>query len=606
MSERFNVWCRISFDLAFLFIFLFVLIFPFHQRATRHFNVTRTLDATHIEFLTGPNSAPAIGDELPVYRFNPDWRLELGKVTVDQVQDGRVVCSFNPRNFRWPMGRHGRIIEHPSADQVGVDLGRSLGFKTGDRLVVFKERLRVGSIELTEVSEHQSRARVLGKIAPALLGLTVTEYTVATQVVHFRNWFLSLVEWIGILAVGCGYVFFYRKHGQSPFLTYGPWVLGRLKAFYRIRGVRFSLQLLAGWFVVWFGSNFIMNTLIFLFQKGTHWLHRFSGMTVFLPNLQAKSNVIPLYLIGGFLIGVYLLKTKRSPVLDCWDLFRVKGPGVNWLKGVWRDGVIWFLQGIIFYAFGANLIFFIGGNINEIARIAWPSLDRGMLRPFDPWDLGSIVVWIRQVFQVVGYMVTHPADFWSTPILFLIIRYVLWTVTCISCLMAYLHSVVSFFWGYRLRNLDFTVMGWITNGICYPLLGFLIWPMVPPMVGAEPTITGGPWFYFMFFLDFFLNLLYTLSIWNLGLLFGVMTDKGVRTSGFYSVIRHPNYTLEAPMFLFVAMIGMTTPVQWFSASMWILIYYIRSEREDHFMSRSNPNYLEYRKQTPYKFIPGIY
>jgi len=173
-------------------------------------------------------------------------------------------------------------------------------------------------------------------------------------------------------------------------------------------------------------------------------------------------------------------------------------------------------------------------------------------------------------------------------------------------LVGYGHSILSVLWGKRIRNLDFTITGWLTNGFCYPLFGVLIWQMVPSFVGLDPVITQGPWYYFMLVMDFALNFLYMITIWNLGTMFGVMTDKGVRRTGFYAVVRHPSYTLEVLMFIAIEMIGFSTGKQWLVIGMYLFIYYLRSEREDNFMGNSNPEYLSYRTQTPYKFFPGIY
>jgi protein-S-isoprenylcysteine O-methyltransferase Ste14 len=80
----------------------------------------------------------------------------------------------------------------------------------------------------------------------------------------------------------------------------------------------------------------------------------------------------------------------------------------------------------------------------------------------------------------------------------------------------------------------------------------------------------------------------------------------VRTSGYYAVVRHPSYTLESLMFVMLELKGLTTGAQWLPMGMYLFTYYLRSEREDHFMSVSNPQYPNYRQNVPFKFIPGVY
>ncbi|MBI3632489.1 MAG: DUF1295 domain-containing protein [Candidatus Vogelbacteria bacterium] len=234
-----------------------------------------------------------------------------------------------------------------------------------------------------------------------------------------------------------------------------------------------------------------------------------------------------------------------------------------------RHVLIWFANLVIFYIFAINLVGFLRANMAETMNI-----------------LNSSKI--------------------STEGFFLILRYSLWSLTILVCFAGYLYSLISVLWGKHVRNIDFTVIGWLTNGFCYPLFGIIIWQMVPSLHGGTLIITSGVWQYFMLSLELFLNVLYTLSIINLGMMFGVMSDKGLKTTGFFSVTRHPNYTLESMMFIVLYSSGLSSIGQWLAVSMYFFIYWLRSEREDNFMNYSNPGYAAYKKQTPYKFIPGLY
>ena len=44
---------------------------------------------------------------------------------------------------------------------------------------------------------------------------------------------------------------------------------------------------------------------------------------------------------------------------------------------------------------------------------------------------------------------------------------------------------------------------------------------------------------------------------------------------------------------------------WFGILVLVLLYWLRSEREDVFMAGSNPEYPEYRRRVTCKFIPGL-
>ena len=106
--------CRISYELALLLVLVVVALTPAHQAATLHFNVDRTLSImlsdSRILFRTDRAGLVKSGDVLPVYRFYSNWKTELGRVTVDEVNGDEVIASYESDSFRWPMGRHARII----------------------------------------------------------------------------------------------------------------------------------------------------------------------------------------------------------------------------------------------------------------------------------------------------------------------------------------------------------------------------------------------------------------------------------------------------------------------------------------------------------------
>jgi len=232
------------------------------------------------------------------------------------------------------------------------------------------------------------------------------------------------------------------------------------------------------------------------------------------------------------------------------------------------------------------------------------------------WDLNLVIVFafanilITFFYHNVKSIVSLSSggmEFLSSEDFFGIARLSLYSISITGCMLGYGYSLVGPLWNKHIRNVDFTILGWVTNAICYPLLGFILVKIVPSHVGAEPTITAGPWYYLIFNAELLLNFLYTASVLNMGKKFGVMVDKGLVQSGFFSFVRHPSYTLETIMFLCICFTGFVKPVYWFGAFLSIvLIYYFRSEREDHFMSISNSDYAKYKEDVPYKYIPGVY
>jgi protein-S-isoprenylcysteine O-methyltransferase Ste14 len=211
------------------------------------------------------------------------------------------------------------------------------------------------------------------------------------------------------------------------------------------------------------------------------------------------------------------------------------------------------------------------------------------------------------MIDTARYAASHTLHFSDRDAVFTALRLVVFSACIVGGLFGYWYGAVAYLWGKRIRNVDFTLMGWLVNGVCYgPILGNVLWQMLPGTTGVDPVITAGPLFLIMLSTELFTNIVYTLTIWNLGTKFGLMTDKGMRTTGYYSVVRHPSYTIEGPVFVCIFMRGLSSPGQWLSAGVFILLYWIRSERDEQFMSHSNPDYEAYRQKVPYKFIPGLY
>ena len=381
------------------------------------------------------------------------------------------------------------------------------------------------------------------------------------EAVVFDSAWVSGIETALIIAALLSYTLVYRFKRRSPFLLFGEWA--RVLPIPRAP-LSLLVNMLAGIPFVWFMGKMPLRVSAYLINLADP--GAFVSFDVYLPYVWG--------ILAALYYG-YLLWRRRSPVLAFWRAISYPttelgaGKQVGVIKQVgWKRGVImWTLHLVIVYVFATTLISFLIGDIAAAQLIGSPE---------------------------------------SMEEFFAVSTYIIWALTVVGVLLGYSYSIVSILWGQFIRNLDFTITGWLTNAFCYPLLGVVIWHMVPSFTGPSPIITAGPALYLMLVLGFVFNLLYMLSIWNLGMMFDLMADKGVRTSLFYSVIRHPNYMLEACMFFALELVGLSGGIEWLAIMMIFFLYWIRSEREDNFMTYSNPDYTPYREQTPYKFIPGVY
>lgn len=578
-SERL---CRYGYELAILLGLLTLVFAPVHYRSSRLLNVWQTLPGDRILLRTAEAQDLRLraGDPLPVYRFSRSWRSEIGRVRVVSVAGEYILCRYDPGRFHWPMGRQGTVTAVGDPGTVDINLGRGSRLKEGDQLVLFHERTRVGRVRLVRVGEEESTAEVLeGPSAPALLGLTAGEFSIPTTAAVFSSRTLGHVElaliallllaWAAAAAAGRP-VFGLARTALSRLFPagLGPRVLW---------AVHFALGVPVAWGLGRF--------LVFL---GFHLLGQL-GSVPGDPRVAAAGLHAAIPLVGVAYYAIFFA-TGRSPCHALWDALAYRPPALGRGDRKWLD---WGLHLIIACAFARTLHLFLAANLAETIRVAWPEA---------PVLSGGLAGWARSL----AYALRHAPRIDTAEDFFLIARYLLWSVTIVGCLWGYAHTVVSILWKRTIRGLDFTILGWITNASCYPLLGVVVVQVLPPFAGTGPTVAQGPWYVLMLVVEFVLNLLYTLSIWNLGKMFGVMTDKGVRTTGFYNVVRHPNYTLEALMFLVLELRGFASASNWIAGILlYAFLYWIRSEREDQFMSRSNPDYLAYREKVPWKYVPGL-
>jgi protein-S-isoprenylcysteine O-methyltransferase Ste14 len=95
-----------------------------------------------------------------------------------------------------------------------------------------------------------------------------------------------------------------------------------------------------------------------------------------------------------------------------------------------------------------------------------------------------------------------------------------------------------------------------------------------------------------------------IAVVNLGRSFGVVpANRGIKTKGFYAVIRHPLYSLY-----------MLHDIGWnlyrssarncFVFALYCLLTYVRAKCEERVL-RQDPAYQEYASKTRYMFLPGI-
>jgi protein-S-isoprenylcysteine O-methyltransferase Ste14 len=558
---------RDGYELLLVLVVGWLLTLPVHRAGLEHRNVQRTLP-TGAVLVRGEGLV--VGDELPAYRFHAGWQVPIGALRVSRVagQDALLVPA---RPMSWPIGRHGRIVTE-DAGSVVLDIGTELGLEPGRNLGVYAGRQWLGDVRLTEVAPQRSVARIAFHPERPLAGLEVTEFTVMTQVVaRDEAPGLLALQWLLGLGPAVAWAVARVRTGSSPLDRFGA----ALRAWSGAWGPRLALLVelpVAGGLL----GKFLPSALALGLSLLTARVH---GSVAAVPVVDAWPWVAPwtdsAALVAAGAAAAWILATKRSFLAALSGWFAWSRSPVAHLRGRWRGLAHWLLHLVIVWAFASTLTGFLTANVGAIR------------------ELTRVVPTAEGVFEVA--------------------KLGLWSLTIVGCVAGYAHTVLAGGLallrrgvGDPVRALDFTLAGWVTNAACYPLLGFAMARLVGARCGADPVVVGGVSGGMLLGLGLLANLGYTASIWNMGARFGVMTDKGLVSHGFFAVVRHPCYTLEAVMFLLLEAPGYTTWREWVAGLSIVWLYWLRSEREDAFMGESCPEYPAYRLAVPYRFLPGIW
>jgi protein-S-isoprenylcysteine O-methyltransferase Ste14 len=326
-------------------------------------------------------------------------------------------------------------------------------------------------------------------------------------------------------------------------------------------------------------------------------LARLLGLPILNALGHAESIVLYPALVAAAVAFLWVfIATGRSPWAVLRDKTRFVPPTYQKFTNRWVDRacIVWFLQVVVVYAFSHTLVDVLAANIRTMTALAFPEVHA---------NLATATNVYQTVLQLIRLGPTHTT--WAVSLQAL--NLFIFSVTIVGSLFGYLYGVVTILWGKRcVRNVDFTLTGWLVNALCYgPLLGVAFWGMMPSMSGDQPGIVDGPIHFLGLGCSLLLNLLYSLSIYNMWTRFGVMVDKGMVRNLMFSVVRHPSYTLEGVMFAVLALGHISNQLAFISLAVYGFQYWLRSERDEDFMLASNEEYQGYRQDVTYKYLPGL-
>jgi protein-S-isoprenylcysteine O-methyltransferase Ste14 len=586
-----NRVCHHLYVIALLMATLVLLLAPLHLHYTVHAPIAETLDQGRVRFLPVDGQVPRAGASIYYFRYSGEWVHPVGRLKVLSVHPTEgVLAQAVDRSFRFPLGTQGTVTwQSPDHRKIRVNVGRDAGLAPNTSMQLFRNGRRFASALPTQVNASDAELEIQGSRRVNALGAQASIYIVENSVSYVAvPWLLTLelVACIGLVLLLLFRAFAPQRWERVVRLTRATFALLSkprrfwvfvLSPVFLYFGVRFLLR---SW-------DHVVNSLARLLKQP--WLSRLAhaDSDLVLGIALAVAATAFLWVFG---------EARRSPWAILREKTRYVPPTYRRLTFKWFDRslVVWLLQVVIVYAFSNTLVTVLRNNTVAMAALAFPEVSVKLSSPAEVY---------QTVVQLMSVGPTHTT--WAVS--FQALNLLIFSVTIVGSLVGYLYGVVSIVWGKEcVRNVDFTLTGWLVNALCYgPLLGVALWGMMPHTYSGHPGIVDGPIHYVGLVCGLLLNLLYSFSIYNMWTRFGVMVDKGMVTNLMFSVVRHPCYTLEGVMFAVLGLGSVGSQLAFVLSAVHVFNYWLRSERDEDFMSASNEQYEGYRQQVTYKYLPGL-
>ncbi len=585
-----NRLCQHLYVIAMLAAAVVLLFAPLHLHYTVHAPIIETLGGGQVRFMPTGGQVPRAGDTVHFFRYHDDWRLPIGRLQVISAHPTEgVLAQAVEKSFRFPLGIQGTVTwQSPDSRRLRVNVGEDAGLLPTHQVQLFRDGRRFATARVIEVQASDAELEIDGDRSQPALGAQASIYTVQNSVSYLALPWLETLEIAG--CVGLALLLLFRAcwpHRWSAI----------------VRATRQSFVLLAAPRRIWtvmLAPLFLSYGVRFLLRCWDYAVHVVARL-LSLPMLhmlgQAESFVLYPALAAAAVAFLWVMvATGRSPWAVLRDKTRFVPPTYQTLTNRWVDRtcIVWLLQVVVVYAFSHTLVDVLAANIRVMTTLSFPEVNANLSTA-------------KNAYQTVLELLRLGPSHTTWAISFQALNLFIFSVTIVGSLVGYLYGVVAILWGQRcVRNVDFTLTGWLVNALCYgPLLGVTFWGMMPSLSGMQPGIVDGPIHFLGLGCGLLLNLLYSLSIYNMWTRFGVMVDKGMVTNLMFSVVRHPSYTLEGVMFAVLALGHIANQLAFIALAVYCFQYWLRSERDEDFMRASNEEYESYRQQVAYKYLPGL-
>lgn len=196
-----------------------------------------------------------------------------------------------------------------------------------------------------------------------------------------------------------------------------------------------------------------------------------------------------------------------------------------------------------------------------------------------------------------------PRDPVTFDVIFNLIVSALFTIDTLIFTFGYL--IEADFLHNRIKSVEPTTLGWVAALSTYPPFNgvtsqFLL------MVGGTANFIGQnlPVYQVVKVLILLCHFIFVASSVSLGFKGSNLTNRGIVTHGTYSIVRHPAYVTKLTAWFLEGVLFASNLAYFAGWAGFAVIYFVRAWTEERHLSQ-DPDYVEYKQQVKYRFIPGV-
>ena len=156
-----------------------------------------------------------------------------------------------------------------------------------------------------------------------------------------------------------------------------------------------------------------------------------------------------------------------------------------------------------------------------------------------------------------------------------------------------------------IRSVEPTFLGWAVTLACYPPFSSAVTMLIGSYGGDSAHAYTSPFGILAF--NGLALVLFGIYVWatlTLGTRCSNLTNRGIVGNGPYAFVRHPAYASKNAVWA-LSVLPLGNPVIYVSVLLWAGIYYLRAITEERHLSL-DPDYIAYKAQVPWKFIPRVW